>query len=325
MDISKLINLKNKVSKEESSGPNSKLTATDWNTLVQGVIDHYGLLTLNPSNNTVIIKDSSGTSHIYDLTPHSDIEIIDKYYTITGENGAENPSFTAPNNIPASGTKVATSLKYKAIKHTVYSNNNDITENADVIIAYSVVDTDANLNIDTSGKVSCNAHDSAKRSVGTIKVSISIKNPEEGYTTASWESNPIEVYQSAYEYPDYYIGFYSDPEDYLGASSDDLIENAKAYNTVSNKSIYPLANNYIYYSENEKLMYLIYNKSCNVLIDIDNPGTNMDLENLAVNDIAMDAFNKSDFTKNGKTYSIIATFDATNTSENGYRFKFTII
>lgn len=323
ISINDLQKLLGKKSKEQASGAISKLSADEWNTLVQGVIEHYGLLALNAEANTVTIKDPSGISHIYDLTPHANI--VSRYYTITGINDAENPSFTVPNNIPATGTKVATSLKYKALKHTVYSNNNDVTEVAEVIITYSVVDTDAGLSIDTSGKVSCNANSDASRTVGTVKVSISIKNPEEEYTTASWESSPIEVNQNAYEYPDYYIGFYSNPEDYQSASSDALIENARAYDTISNKSVYPSASNYIYYSGNEKLMYLIYNKSCNILIDVDNPGTSFDLTNQTINDVAMTTFNKSDFVKNGKTYGIMATFDATNTSENGYRFKFTTV
>jgi hypothetical protein len=36
----------------------------------------------------------------------------------------------------------------------------------------------------------------------------------------------------------------------------------------------------------------------------------------------MQAFNRTQITKNNKTYSILATYDASNTNENGYRFKF---
>lgn len=334
ISIQDLQRLLGKKSKEQASGAISKLSADEWNTLVQGVIEHYGLLALDAEANTVTIRDSSGNAHIYELTPYvPEPEIETITYIITGNNHAGPPSFSAPQ-MSFDGTQKSTTLTYKAYKKITYKGNTTPDEyveinsssvpEATVTVTYEIVgESEYNLAITNTGKITCDSNSGTERDVGYIiaKIALTVNNQLQD----SWTSDNILVTQGAYVAPDYYIGFYSDPEDYIGASSDDLIENAKAHNIVSSKPIYPSANNYIYYSENEKLMYLIYNKNYNVLIDVDNPGTSIDLENLTVNDIAMTVFNKSDFTKNGKTYSIIATFDATNTSENGYRFKFTIV
>lgn len=335
--IQELQSLLGKKSKEEgASGAITKLAATEWNKLVQAVIEHYQANPYGFSliDNVLTITDSSGEQHIYELTPYTPEPEVDTItYIITNNNHTGTPSFSAPQ-IPFDGTQKSTTLTYRAYKKITYKGNTTPDEyveinsssvpEATVTVTYEVVgESEYNLAITNAGKISCDNNIGTQRDVGYIKAKITIT--VDNQAKATWTSDNIKVTQGAYVAPDYYIGFYSDPEDYLGASSDDLIENAKAHNIVSSKPIYPSVNNYIYYSENEKLMYLIYNKGCNVLIDVDNPETNMDLENSTVNDIAMDAFNKSDFTKNGKTYSIIATFDATNTSENGYRFKFTTV
>jgi hypothetical protein len=49
------------------------------------------------------------------------------------------------------------------------------------------------------------------------------------------------------DYPDYYIGFYEDPDDYLEASNDDLINNARVNSTVANNPNYPSSDDYIYF------------------------------------------------------------------------------
>lgn len=70
ISINDLQKLLGKKSKEQAQGASSKLSADEWNTLVQGVIEHYGLLTLNAEANTVTIRDSSGNTHTYELTPY---------------------------------------------------------------------------------------------------------------------------------------------------------------------------------------------------------------------------------------------------------------
>lgn len=70
ISIQDLQRLLGKKSKEQASGAISKLSADEWNTLVQAVIEHYGLLAPNAETNTITIRDSFGNAHIYELTPY---------------------------------------------------------------------------------------------------------------------------------------------------------------------------------------------------------------------------------------------------------------
>ena len=75
MDIQSLNRLKGKKSKETgSSGPITKLSADEWNTLVQGVIDHYidspYKVVLNSEDNVITFTDFQGNTSTYELTPY---------------------------------------------------------------------------------------------------------------------------------------------------------------------------------------------------------------------------------------------------------------
>lgn len=120
--------------------------------------------------------------------------------------------------------------------------------------------------------------------------------------------------------PDYYIGFCDSYTTFNNYTDDQLVSNARYHDNVESKAIYPSANGYVYYGSGEKCMYILYNTQYNLLIDIDNPGDSFDLQNQTPADI--DMFNRANVVRDGKTYKVVATYDASNTSENGFRFKF---
>lgn len=170
-----------------------------------------------------------------------------------------------------------------------------------------------------------------------------VASPDTSYEFSAWTLNGTEISNirsielnvdevaSGSEYiaiftaipPDYYIGFYDNYTDYLNASDDDLINNARANGIVSVTPNYPSSDSYINYENNEKLMYLLYNVNYSVRIDIDNPGSHFDLEDLTPEEIHISALSRNDFIKDNKTYKALATFDSANSPDNGFRFKFT--
>lgn len=111
ISINDLQKLLGKKSKEQASGAISKLSADEWNTLVQGVIQHYGLLALDAETNTVTIRDSSGNAHTYELTPYEELSWEEPILTLPIK-GSINGTFYNLTTIPATGGNLTITFSY---------------------------------------------------------------------------------------------------------------------------------------------------------------------------------------------------------------------
>lgn len=169
ISINDLQKLLGKKSKEQASGAISKLSADEWNTLVQGVIQHYGLLVLNADTNTVTIRDSSGNAHTYELTPY-----IPKTITkIEFKDG----DITVPKVEASQETATITIIKPTSFKIT-YSDNSSsevsISEIGDITkVTYTtnfINATGFNIQISDNNisNIPTNASTDLERTLGTV-------------------------------------------------------------------------------------------------------------------------------------------------------------
>ena len=111
ISIQDLQRLLGKKSKEQAQGASSKLSADEWNTLVQGVIEHYGLLALDAETNTVTIRDSSGNAHIYELTPYEELEWYNPQLTLPTKGSINGTSYNL-TAIPSNGGNLTITFSY---------------------------------------------------------------------------------------------------------------------------------------------------------------------------------------------------------------------
>lgn len=332
--IQELQSLLGKKSKEEgASGAITKLAATEWNKLVQAVIEHYQANPYGFSlvDNILTITDSSGEQHIYELTPYEQEPEIDSItYIITNNNHTETPSFSAPQ-IPFDGAQKSTTLTYKAYKKITYKGNttpdtyveinSSSVPEATVTVTYEVVgESEFNLAITNTGKISCDSNTGAERDVGDIKAKITITVDNQPKIT--WTSDNIKVTQGAYVAPDYYVGLYSNRDNFQSATDSQILESAEGKN-ISTTPKYPTANSYKRFTNNEKLIYVLIKQSVNintVTVDVDNSGDNWDRPNVPF----IEEFTKESNTIviDSITYDIYRVYDSDFTNENGYRIKF---
>lgn len=333
--IQELQSLLGKKSKEEgASGAITKLAATEWNKLVQAVIEHYQTNPYGFSlvDNILTITDSSGEQHIYELTPYTPEPEVDTItYIITNNNHTGTPSFSAPQ-IPFDGTQKSTTLTYRAYKKITYKGNTTPDEyveinsssvpEATVTVTYEVVgESEYNLAITSNGKISCDNNIGTQRDVGYIKAKITIT--VDNQAKATWTSDNIKVTQGAYVAPDYYIGLYSNNINFQSATNSQILENAESKN-ISTTPKYPSTSTFKMFTSNEKLMFVLVEQTINInniRVDVENPGDVGDL----TNELFTDWFTKDatrTLTKDNTIYDIYSRYRSSYGEGNGFRIKF---